>query len=119
MTILLPRPIAETADAVTFRKRDVETLEEAIEDLEARAAFVATHGEEALPAEIVWRMCAGESPVRVFREHRGLSATELASRAGVSPSCLSEIESGRKPGSARMLGALARILGVQVDDLIC
>lgn len=118
MTISLPRPIAETSDAVTFDRRDVEELAAAIEDLEARAAFAATRGEELLPAEIVKRLCTGESPVRVFREHRGLGAAELAGRAGVSASYLSEIESGRKPGSARTLAKLACALDVAVDELI-
>ena len=35
---------------------------------------------EALPIESFRRILAGESPIRVWREHRGLSAAELAER---------------------------------------
>jgi hypothetical protein len=116
--IRMPEPVAETDDAITFRKRDVTRLADAIEDLEARAAFAATRGEEALPAGIVRRLCAGESPVRVFRQHRGLRAVDLARRAGIGASYLSEIEAGRKPGSIRALRGLAEALAVELDDLV-
>jgi DNA-binding XRE family transcriptional regulator len=113
-----PQPVAETAETITYAKADVDQLFEALEDLESRAAFAATRDEERLPAEVVRRLCAGDSPVVVFREHRGLSAAELAAQAGFSRSYLSEIERGRKPGSATALAALAAALDVTVDDLL-
>ena len=63
------------------------------------------------------RLLAGESPVRVWRRHRGLTLGELADRAGIAPSYLSEIETGRKPGSVAALGKLAEALGVELDDV--
>jgi hypothetical protein len=69
----------------------------------------------ALPAELVRRMLVGESPVRVWREHRRLTLGDLADRAGIAPSYALEIETGRKPGSA---AALAKVLGVHQDDLV-
>lgn len=116
--IRMPEPLSETVEALTFRRSDVERLADAIEALEARAAFAATRGEETLPAAIVRRLAAGDIPVRVLREHRGLSAGELARRAGISASYLSEIETGRKPGSAQALRRLAEALDVQIEDLI-
>lgn len=116
--IARPQPVAETAETITYAKADVDQLFETLEDLEARAAFATTRAEEKLPAEVVRRLCAGDSPVKVFREHRGLSAAELAARAGLSRSYLSEIERGRKSGSAIALAALAAALEVTVDDLL-
>jgi len=60
---------------------------------------------------------AGAVPVRVWREHRGLSARALAGRAGISAAYLSQIETGRKPGSFDAMARLARALGVAMEDL--
>jgi transcriptional regulator with XRE-family HTH domain len=60
---------------------------------------------------------AGEVPLRVWREHRGLSARALADRAGVSTAYLSQIETGNKPGSFAAMAKLARALGVDMEDL--
>jgi ribosome-binding protein aMBF1 (putative translation factor) len=40
------------------------------------------------------RILDDESPVKVWREKRGLSQRALAEQAGVSPSSLAEIETG-------------------------
>ena len=53
----------------------------------------------------------------VWREHRGLSARALASRAGISAAYLSQIETGRKSGSFDAMAKLARALGVDMEDL--
>lgn len=73
--------------------------------------------EELLPAAMVDRILAGENTVRVWRAHRGLTATALAMAAGVSAAYLSEIERGAKPGSVAALKALADALKVTIDDL--
>ncbi len=118
------RPIAETADSVTLRRADYEALLEAIEDAEDAAALreveakLAAGETEEIPIEMAERLLEGASPVRVWREHRGLSQGELARRAGVGVSYLSEIETGRKPGSLDAMAKLARALGAAVDDLV-
>jgi DNA-binding XRE family transcriptional regulator len=122
-------PIAETPDSVTLRRADFEALIAAAEDaidhaaMDAQAQREAELGTEAaradyLPGSLVDRLLAGESPVRVWREHRKLTARHLASEAGVSGSYLSEIETGRKPGSSAALHALAQALRVPMDSLI-
>lgn len=57
--------------------------------------------------------------VRLYRQERGMSLTELASEAGVSKSHLSVIENGAgtRPG-AQVLYALATALGVTIADLL-
>lgn len=100
---------------------DAETYErmmERIDDVEAGAAYAGSRGEESFPAEVVRRLVKRENPVRVFREHRGLTMQALATAIGRSKAYLSEIERGKKPGSVKVLSAIARVLGVDVDDLL-
>ena len=47
-----------------------------------------------------------------------MTQRQLARSAGINPLYLSQIERGRRTGSARTLSALAVALGVDVDDLI-
>lgn len=74
--------------------------------------------EEMLPAAMVDRMLAGESPVRVWREHRGLTAQDLAALAGTSQPDLSQIENGKREGGIETMKKLASALGVTIDDIV-
>lgn len=102
---------------------DYLKLVESAEDAADRAAVadirrkLASGEEELLPAAFVERLIAGESPLRVWREHRGLSASALAEKAHVGQSYISEIETGKKDGSLRTMKKLADALGVSLDDL--
>ncbi len=60
----------------------------------------------------------GTSPVRAFRDYRGLTLRELSGRSGVALSYLSEIEHGRKPGSVRALTRVAEAFGTSIDALV-
>ena len=75
-------------------------------------------GGESYPVDVVDRLLAGENPVRVYRNHRGMKQGDLAAAAGIHPVYLSQIETGRRTGSTRTLAAIAGALGVTVDDLI-
>ena len=75
-------------------------------------------GEELVPFELAERIADGEHPVRVWREYRGMKAGELAARAGVAASYLSDIENRKKPGSVKALKRIADGLSLTVDDLI-
>lgn len=116
--IVRPRPIAETGDTITYSRTDVDRLFEQLEDFEARAAYTATRAEERLPTDVVERLCAGDSPVKVFREHRGLSVAQVAEKSGLNGSYLTAIESGSRHPSAKALHALATVLKVEVGDLL-
>ena len=75
-------------------------------------------GGESFPAEVVDRLLAGQNPIRVYRDHRGMTQGALAAAAGIHPVYLSQIETGRRTGSAKTLAAIAEALGVTVDELI-
>jgi len=96
---------------------------ELLED-EADARVVAefheayTAGREILVTdEIVRRELAGESSIKLWREHRGLTQQELATRAGISKPYLSQIETGKRQGTVETLSAIARSLDVPLDVL--
>jgi DNA-binding XRE family transcriptional regulator len=96
-------------------------LEEDVSDAKSLADFVAklAAGEEELvPAAVADRLIDGENPVKVWREHRGLSQSELARRANVNRVVLADIESGRRRGSIPAMRGIAEGLGVTIDDLI-
>ena len=80
-------------------------------------ASLAT-GEEAWPSEVVKAMLDDVHPLRAIRKYRGLTTTELATKAGVSQGHISEIETGKKEGSLRLLVRLADVLCVDLDDLV-
>ena len=73
--------------------------------------------EPSFPKETVDRLTKGENPVRVFREWKGLTQVELASRTGLSQGHISDMESGRRIGTVAVLRQLADALGVPLDLL--
>jgi DNA-binding XRE family transcriptional regulator len=102
---------------------DYQHFLELLED-EADARAVAefheayTAGREFLvPEEIVRREPEGESAVKLWRAHRGLTQQELARRAGISKPYLSQIETGKRQGTVETLNAIARALDVPLDVL--
>lgn len=80
-------------------------------------AALAAGDDELVPAEFANRLIAGESPVRVYREFRGLTQVALGEASGVNRVQIANIESGAKRGSIDTLKKLAGALGVSLDDL--
>lgn len=75
-------------------------------------------GEEYLPADMVDRMLAGESPLKVWRKHRGMTLDQLARAAGTGHTILSRIENGKLQGRPAVWRRLAEALGVSADDIL-
>ena len=99
--------------------RNYDELREALEDLADHEALreAQASGEELFPSSLAERLWSGANPVRVWREYRGLSVTDLAQRAKVSSSQLSAIERGNTTGSIQTLRRIADVLEVTLDDL--
>ncbi len=89
---------------------DGAMTDEELHDL-AKAA-----GGESFPAAVVDRLLAGENPIRVYRDHRGLTRKQLAAATSINPVYLSQIETGKRSGSAKTLVSIANALDVEVDD---
>lgn len=109
---------------VALSRAAYEKLVEAAEDaadLRAIAQFerrLAAGEEEFVPSEMVDRILAGENRVRVWREHRGLSVSALAEKAGIAQPYLSQIETGKREGTLQTMKKIADALKLTVDDLI-
>ncbi|MDP9057460.1 MAG: helix-turn-helix transcriptional regulator [Pseudomonadota bacterium] len=102
---------------------DYERLCEAIEDRsDGDSAVVAETrrlaGEEYISAAMVDRLLAGENPLRVWRQHRGLTLAVLGEQSGVLKSTISELENGKAQGKPVTWRALADALSVMVDDIL-
>jgi DNA-binding XRE family transcriptional regulator len=110
-------------DLAVLPRGDFEALLRAAEDAEDAAIIreglaALESGEEVFPDAIAGRLIAGENPVRVFREWRGLTQPALAKVSGLSQSHLSLIESGRRGPGRKALARLAEALGVSAEDLV-
>ncbi|WP_375489947.1 helix-turn-helix domain-containing protein [uncultured Jatrophihabitans sp.] len=66
--------------------------------------------------EPLWRTALG-AQLRAERRDRDERIADVASRAGVAPQYLSELERGRKDASSEVLAAVSGALGLRVGDL--
>ena len=127
MRVAAARAIIRTGEPIeilTIPKAEHERACAMEEDLDLQAglavqAKIDAGIEELVPWDIAGRLIDGEPPVRVWREHRGLSQSALARASGVHRVQVADIEAGRKTGSVQTLRKLADALGVTVDDLVC
>lgn len=84
----------------------------------AESLAAIERGDDIALPEAVWdRLEARESPVRVLREFRSMTQTELAEGAGISQSYLSEIERGAREGTLSTIRAIAKALVVPLTVL--
>ncbi|MFC3172965.1 helix-turn-helix transcriptional regulator [Novosphingobium bradum] len=100
--------------------RALQAASEDLADLRAydRATAALSAGEDELvPAAVVDRLLAGQSPLRVWREHRALTQSALAATSGVNRVQIADIEAGRKKGSLETARKLAEALAIALDDL--
>ena len=114
-------------ELIVLTRRDYDALlaqagDEEAEDrmtvrlIEESEAAIA-RGEDVLLPHEVWRALEkGGSRVKVLREYRGLTASELAQRAGLSVQDLINIETGREAPDD-ILKALAHELAVPLTVL--
>jgi ribosome-binding protein aMBF1 (putative translation factor) len=96
-------------------------LEEAemLQDIRAydQAKQALAEGEELVPSEVAYAIMDGENPIRIWRQHRGLTQTQLAQAAGIRVSHLERIESGTCQATTVTLSAIAKSLKLDLDDL--
>jgi DNA-binding XRE family transcriptional regulator len=103
--------------AIDDWERIIEALDD-LEDILFLEAYRADPNEEFLPAEMVYALLEGANPIRIWREHRGLSQQQLAEAASISKPYLSQLEMGKREASQRVIRRLAKALRVDLDDLI-
>ena len=112
------------SEFVTIPRVEYERLramEEDFADIQTALAVearIASGADELVPEHVADRLIDRESPLRVWREYRGLSQSALARSSGVNRVQIVEIESGHNSGSVHTLRKLADALQVAVDDII-
>ncbi|HEX5258007.1 MAG TPA: helix-turn-helix transcriptional regulator [Sphingomicrobium sp.] len=103
---------------------DYERLVELAEDREDIAAAADAERRrnegsmEYLPASMVDRILDGENALRVWREYRGLSISELAEKSGYGYSMISKVEAGTRQGTLALWKVLAGALNVLPEDIM-
>lgn len=123
MTVRILEANGKPAFAV-LAYEDYQALRALADDAEDTAALVrfakryAAGKEEVVPAAVVDRLLAGEIPLRVWREHRGMTAAQVAAAVDITPAHVSKLESGKGDPSVAVLRRLAKVLRVSVEDLI-
>ncbi len=95
-------------------------LQEHLEDLEDIADASAALHEESFPAEFVDRLLAGESPLRVWRSHRGLTRQALAECTSLSEEQIQAMEDGTLTidQDLDLCHRLCAVLKCDPDDLV-
>ena len=116
------------SNTVTLTRIDYEALIDRIEDAEDRAVAAAAETREktlgikaahadALSLELVKALAEGTHPVRVWRKHRKMTLQDLSTATGIAQSYLTEIETGKKPGSLDAMIKIAGGLKISLDDI--
>lgn len=94
---------------------DVMAYDKAIEAIEKS-------GSNSVPSEMIDRLfLSEESPLKIWREFRGMKATELAKISGQDKGYISKLENSRdaliEAGSGK-IAKLAAALNICMDDLV-
>jgi DNA-binding XRE family transcriptional regulator len=103
----------------------IEMYKKLVEDSEMLADIQAydnaiVRNEEFFPLDVIEKITIdGEHPLKVWREYRNLTQEQLAEAVeNISPSYLSEIESGKQTGSIEVISAIADVLNVDVEMIL-
>lgn len=114
----------EGKQVVIIPADDYRVLLEKAEMLDDVAAYdrakdaLAASDDELVPAVVANAILDGESPVRVWRQHREMSQVQLAEATGISQAYLAQIETGKREGTLTLYRSLADALGIDLDDLV-
>lgn len=98
--------------------RELEEVEDERDALAITLARIESMNEEPIPGDIVWRISAGELPVAVWREHRGLTQADLAAAACVDLGVIRSIEAREGEPGFYATAEIARVLRVEMEMLL-
>jgi DNA-binding XRE family transcriptional regulator len=141
MAVVLPKPKSMTAKEVVLSREDWDRLVSALVDVELAedaddiAAVAAARSEDArfaarleaergspvetmIPIEVITAELDGKHPIGAWRDYRGWTQADLASKSGVARDLIAQIETRRKNGSIETLDRLARVLRVPMEMLL-
>ena len=77
-------------------------------------------GKTTLIPEAVVKAIAVERvhPIRAWREYHGLTAEQLAKKAKLARTTISQMETGKRKGTVTAYKAIAKVFGIGVESLI-
>ena len=116
--------IGDDSETVTLLLTEYEALLEKAESYDELVTLQEFHHaldagqEELIPSDVVEKLVSGQSPIKVWRQYRGLSQAQLAKEIGVSQAYVAQLETRQRQGKPAVLKNIAGALGVIVDDLI-
>lgn len=102
----------------------VEALNEAEEDAadaeiyRVRKADLKAGYDIILPVEVSARCRKGESLLRAVRNWRGMTQAEVAEKTGFTQGYLSDLEAGKREGTAQTLRMIAKALEIDPVMLV-
>src|SRR5436190_7632216 len=118
--------VTGSEELAVLPKRDYERLVALAASEDAGTARIVHRAREALgagretllPKAIVDRLASGEHPVRVLREWRDMTQTELVAEIGITQGYLSDLEAGKRKGPLALHQKISGALGVPIDLLL-
>jgi hypothetical protein len=111
---ILPRKVYEALAAKAAEADEDSATARVV----ARARKEIAAGAALLPKDVVDRLANAESPVRVLREWRDVTQLYLSHKTGLSQGYISDVETGRRQGTAAALRRIADTLRVPLDLLV-
>ncbi len=119
MTATLEKRIDALENKVVNQAALIQELQESLEERWAIDA-INNHDsdEETVPASVVEALLQDQSPIKIYREHRGLTQAALAKACDTSTAYISQLETGNRKAGADILFALAKALNTDPEDLV-
>lgn len=92
--------------------------QEDIRDYNELTAGIEAGTVELFPDSVTVDIINGKNPIKLWREYRALTQQQLAEKVGISVPFLSQLESGKRNSSMKVLVALSSALSVDMDMLV-
>ena len=102
----------------TLKFRNLLKILRIKKDIEEYFELLKSGEEQIIPSEVTFAILQGVNPIRAWREYKQIKVKELAKRAGITPSYLSQIETGKRNPTIDTLKAIAEALAIDVEMLI-
>jgi len=101
-----------------FEEEEDELRPEVRREIEESLRRIKAGKEKTIPGDVVHAEIDGDHPVRAWRKYRKLTAEKLAKKARMNRVYLTQIENGKRKGTAAIYKALAKALDCRMDDLV-
>ena len=112
--VVLPR---KEYDRLTHLAYDEDAHDAALADAQIRK--IKTGKTTLIPADVVHAIAVdGVHPVKAWRDYRGWTGEELAKKAKLARTTISQMETGKRKGTIAAYKAIAKALGVTVGSLV-